>query len=98
MSNVWQRNHRGLVNLPFPDPCASVTCGANFVCTAGTCLCGGVACGSTANVCNANVCECGGTGAACTVGATLDTCLTTTGTVDTTGNDAAATCQVDSYN
>ena len=86
------------MNLPFPDPCASVTCGTNFVCNAGTCLCGGAACDSTANVCVGGACQCGGTGGACTAGSRYDTCLTTAGTVDTTGNDGAATCQVDAYN
>ena len=76
----------------FPDPCASVTCTTGFTCVSGSCLCGGVSCGTTANVCNAGVCECGSVGAACTTGGIQPACYNTAGAV--TAGDTTATCWV----
>jgi len=79
-------------NTTQADPCANVTCGREFVCSNGTCLCGGSACDETANVCNDGDCECGMTGGPCDATSVLSACLdgnATTAAVD----DTTATCQ-----
>ena len=77
----------------FLDPCASVTCVGGFTCSNGACVCGGVACDSTANICNAGTCECGSSGGTCDANTRIPACLDATG-MTAAGDDTAATCQV----